>query len=54
MKKALFYFMVFATLVACDQLPDDEPIVVPPTPENSIAIEVDEERLTAYQVIYSI
>lgn len=56
MKKALLYLMAFATLVACDttEVPDGPKPGPDPTPENVIKIEVDESRLTAYQVIYSI
>ncbi len=56
MKKALLYLMAFATLVACDTNEDTQkPQPVPPVETvNEISIEVDEERLTAYQVIYSI
>ena len=56
MKKALLYLMAFATLVACDtsEVPDGPKPGPEPTPENEIKIEVDESRLTAYQVIYSI
>ena len=56
MKKALLYLMAFATLVACDTNEDTQkPQPVPPVEtENEISIVVDEERLTAYQVIYSI
>ena len=48
--------MAFATLVACDtsEVPDGPKPGPEPTPENEIKIEVDESRLTAYQVIYSI
>ena len=43
--------MAFATLVACDNTETPQP----PTPtQDEINIVVDEERLTAYQVIYSI
>ena len=56
MKKALLYLMAFATLVACDTNEETQkPQPVPPVEtENEISIVVDEERLTAYQVIYSI
>ena len=46
--------MAIATFVACDDQnvdPTPDPV---PTPENEINIVVDQERLTAYQVIYSI
>ena len=48
--------MAFATLVACDTNEETQkPQPVPPVEtENEISIVVDEERLTAYQVIYSI
>lgn len=54
MKKALLYLMTIATIVACNnpEIPNG------PTPqepdENAINIVVDESRLTAYQVVYSI
>ena len=54
MKKAFFLLLSIAAFVACnnDEVVPDEP---KPTPSsNKITIEVDEERLTAYQVIYSI
>ena len=46
--------MAIATFVACDNKEVDPTPTPNPTPENKISIEVDEERLTAYQVIYSI
>ena len=56
MKKALLYLIAFATLVACDNTETpDNPKPEPPTPaENRINITVDEARLTAYQVVYSL
>ena len=55
MKKALLYLMAFATLVACDtNNEDNRPTPPAPEKENEINIVVDESRLTAYQVIYSI
>ncbi|MBR5132538.1 MAG: hypothetical protein IKV29_00360 [Alistipes sp.] len=54
MKKALFLLLSIAAFVACnnDEVVPDEPKPAPSS--NKITIEVDEERLTAYQVIYSI
>ena len=53
--------MVVAALVACsknestpEQPGPDQPTPEPPTPTTAITITVDESRLTAYQVIYSI
>ena len=56
MKKAFIYLMALVTLAACDNTETpNEPQPTPPTPtENIIQIVVDEARLTAYQVIYSI
>ena len=54
MKRAFLYLLALVTLVACDNTEDPQPKPEPPTPENGIKIEVDQERLTAYQVIYSI
>ena len=56
MKKAFIYLMALVTLAACDNTETpNEPQPTPPTPtENTIQIVVDEARLTAYQVIYSI
>ena len=56
MKKALLYLLVTVALAACNSTDDpeiDNP--TPPVPEKqAIEIVVDEERLTAYQVVYSI
>lgn len=56
MKKALLYLMTIAAFMACDNT--DEPGKRPdpkPGPEDmAINIQVDQERLTAYQVVYSI
>ena len=47
--------MAIVALVACNNENTEQPKPTPPTPtENEINIVVDEERLTAYQVIYSI
>ena len=46
--------MAIATFVACDDQNVDPTTDPVPTPENEINIVVDQERLTAYQVIYSI
>ena len=56
MKKALIYLLTIAAFMACnnDDVTTENPQPQPPTPENVITIEVDEARLTAYQVIYSI
>ncbi|MBQ5617664.1 MAG: hypothetical protein IIU93_00765, partial [Alistipes sp.] len=56
MKKAFIYLMALVTFAACDNTETpNEPQPTPPTPtENIIQIVVDESRLTAYQVIYSI
>ena len=56
MKRALFYLLAIAAFVSCDTTETpDKPQPTPPTPtENEIDIVVDEARLTAYQVIYSI
>ncbi|MBO7199339.1 MAG: hypothetical protein J6V26_04845 [Alistipes sp.] len=54
MKKLMFTLFGLCALVACNnETPDPEPL--PPAPSKSgINIVVDESRLTAYQVIYSI
>ncbi|MBQ5829331.1 MAG: hypothetical protein IIW45_03905, partial [Alistipes sp.] len=56
MKKALLYLFALAAIVACSTT--EKPEVDKPTPKpdekQSIEIVVDQERLTAYQVIYSI
>ena len=54
MKKALISLLTIAVFVACNNDdPANEP--TPPTPEHqAIDIQVDSERLTAYQVVYSI
>ena len=55
MKKALLYLFAPAAIVACSTT--EKPEVDKPTPEpekQSIEIVVDQERLTAYQVVYSI
>ena len=56
MKRALLYLLAIAAFVSCDTTETpDKPQPTPPTPtENEIDIVVDEARLTAYQVIYSI
>ena len=56
MKKALIYLLTIAAFMACnnDDVTTENPQPQPPTPENVITIEIDEARLTAYQVIYSI
>ena len=56
MKRALLYLLAIATFVSCDTTETpDKPQPTPPIPtENEIDIVVDEARLTAYQVIYSI
>ena len=56
MKRALLYLLAIAAFVSCDTTETpDKPQPTPPTPtENTIQIVVDEARLTAYQVIYSI
>ena len=46
--------MVIVALAACNNETPDGPKPTPPTPQNDINIVVDEGRLTAYQVIYSI
>ena len=46
--------MAIVALAACNNETPDGPKPTPPTPQNDINIVVDEERLTAYQVIYSI
>lgn len=55
MKKALLYLFALAAIVACSTT--EKPEVDKPTPEpekQSIEIVIDQERLTAYQVVYSI
>lgn len=54
MKKALLYFITFVAFAACN--PENNPAPTPkPEPQtNSIEITVDEELLTAYQVVYSL
>lgn len=55
MRKALFYIIAIAAFVACN--PNEKPEGEKPAPEpekQAIEIVVDEERLTAYQVVYSI
>nr|MBR2109728.1 hypothetical protein [Alistipes sp.] len=56
MKKALLYLFALAAIVACSTT--EKPEVEKPTPEpdvkQSIEIVIDQERLTAYQVVYSI
>ena len=54
MKRAFLYLLALVTLVACDTTENPQTKPEPPTPENGIKIEVDQDRLTAYQVIYSI
>ena len=57
MKKLLLSFVAMCVLVACNnELPEPpQPKPEPePQPENVITIEVDESRLTSYQVVYSI
>ena len=55
MKKALLYLMTIATIVACNNNPEIPNGPTPQEPdENAINIVVDESRLTAYQVAYSI
>lgn len=55
MKRALLCLMALATLVACDKKEvNPEPKPEPKPEKNGINIVVDQERLTAYQVIYSI
>ena len=55
MKKALIYLLTLMAFVACNNsVTPDDPTPEPPVSENEILIEVDQERLTAYQVIYSI
>ena len=56
MKRALLYLLAIAAFVSCDTTETpDKPQPTPPIPtENEIDIVVDEARLTAYQVIYSI
>ena len=54
MKRAFLYLLALVTLVACDNTENPQTKPEPPTPENGIKIEVDQDRLTAYQVIYSI
>ena len=46
--------MAIVALAACNNETPDGPKPTPPTPQNDINIVVDQERLTAYQVIYSI
>lgn len=46
--------MAIVALAACNNETPNGPKPTPPTPQNDINIVVDEERLTAYQVIYSI
>lgn len=55
MKKALLYLFALAAIVACSTA--EKPEVDKPTPQpekQSIEIVIDQERLTAYQVVYSI
>lgn len=56
MKKALLYLFALAAIVACSTT--EKPEVDKPTPKpdvkQSIEIVIDQERLTAYQVVYSI
>ena len=58
MKKALLFLASLVALSACQPEPsngDDQPTPPPPAPETqAIEIEVDDSRLTAYQVVYSI
>jgi hypothetical protein len=56
MKRALLYLMVIAALVACskNESTPEQPTPEQPTPTTTITIDVDESRLTAYQVVYSI
>lgn len=56
MKKALIYFISFIALVACEKTParNDNGPTPPPAPETGITIEVDNQRLTAFQVVYSL
>ena len=46
--------MAIVALAACNNETPDGPKPTPPAPQNDINIVVDQERLTAYQVIYSI
>lgn len=57
MKKVLLYLMAIAVFVACNNSdePGKKPTPSEPEPEKqAIEIQVDAERLTAYQVVYSI
>ena len=55
MKKALIFLLTIAAFVACNNCDDPANEPTPPTPERqAIDIQVDSERLTAYQVVYSI
>lgn len=55
MKKALLYLMAIAAFVACNNTDEPGKKPTPPEPEKqAIDIQVDSERLTAYQVVYSI
>ena len=58
MKKALLFLVSLVTLVACETEPSNsgnQPTPPPPAPETqAIEIMVDDSKLTAYQVVYSI
>lgn len=54
MKKLLFPLFAMCALVACNNDEPTPPTPEPPQPDETITIEVDESRLTSYQVVYSI
>lgn len=53
MKKTLLLLFALSAFVACDK-PETKPLPEPPVDQTNIALSIDNERLTAYQVIYSV
>ena len=56
MKKLLLSLITLIAFVGCETTPADEPQKpnTPPAEQKGIVVNVDEDRLTEYQVIYSI